>query len=427
MKNILSAEILCVGTELLLGDIINTNASFMAQRLAELGIPVYRQGVVGDNPARLSAMLGEAFSRVDTVFLSGGLGPTCDDLTKETVAEFFGLPMRRDEATLSRIEKYFRDVGRPMPDNNRKQALVPEGAVVFPNGNGTAPGLAVESGEKTAILLPGPPVELEPLWYAEVAPYLAKRSSGTIVSHNVHVINLGESAAEEILRDMMLEGSNPTVAPYCKDGEVRLRVSAFAADAASADALCLGAIEKIKKTKVGEYIYGIDVDSAENALLAVLRERGMTLAVAESCTGGLLAKRVTDIAGCSDVFLGGCVTYANEAKIRLTGVNPETLAKHGAVSEETAKEMARGVRLALGASMGLATTGIAGPGGGTPEKPVGTVYVAVSTENGETVKRLSMSPLRSRAYIRYSSCTQAFGLGLAALSDAVKERAGDWA
>jgi len=415
MNVIKSAEILCVGTEILLGDIINTNASFMAQRLAELGIGVYRQGVVGDNPERLSAALGEAFSRADAVFLSGGLGPTCDDLTKETVADYFGLPMREDADTLRQIERYFRDVGRPMPDNNRKQALAPEGAVIFPNENGTAPGLAVEKDGKLAVLLPGPPVELEPLWYAEVAPFLEKRTDGIIRSHNVHVVNLGESAAEEILRDMMLSSQNPTVAPYAKDGEVRLRVSARAATADEADRLCFSLIEEIKMTKVGEYIYGIDVDSAENALLMTLREKGMTLAVAESCTGGMLAKRITDIAGCSDVFLGGCVTYANEAKMRLIGVSPETLAAHGAVSAETAVEMACGVRLALGASMGLSTTGIAGPGGGMPEKPVGTVYVAVSTEKGVAVKRLSMSPLRSRGYIRYSSCTQALSLGLSEL------------
>ncbi len=417
MKKIGSAEIICVGTEILLGDIINTNASFMAQRLAELGIPVYRQHLVGANPERITAALADAFSRCDAVFLSGGLGPTCDDLTKETVAEFFSLPLYEDKNTLSRIERYFADVGRPMPENNRKQALVPAGAVIFDNDNGTAPGLAVEKDGKTAVLLPGPPVEIEPLWYEKVEDYLRPRTDGIIVSHNVHVINLGESAAEEILRDLMTSGTNPTLAPYAKDGEVRLRVSARAANRAEADALCLGMIEKVKATEVGKYIYGIDAGSTENALVGLLRERGMTLAAAESCTGGMLAERVTALPGCSDVFLGCCVTYANSAKIGLVGVSPETLSAHGAVSAETAAEMARGARLALGASMGLATTGIAGPGGGTPEKPVGTVFVAVSTEKGETVKKLSMSPLRSRAYIRYSSCTQAFGLGIAALTN----------
>lgn len=411
MKNISSAEILCVGTELLLGDIINTNASFMAQRLAALGIPVYRQAVVGDNPDRLRAALAEAFSRTDTVFLSGGLGPTGDDLTKETVADFFGLPMASDARSLARIRRYFEDIGRPMPESNAKQALIPEGAVIFDNDWGTAPAMAVESGDRTAVLLPGPPVELVPLWNERVEPYLHLRSGAVILSRNLFILNMGESAVEEKLKELTFS-ANPTVATYAKDGEVRVRVSARAADSEAASRLCDEMIDRIAATEVGQFIYGVDVDSAENALLRKLRAAGMTLAAAESCTGGLLAKRVTDLPGCSDVFLGGCVTYANEAKMKLLGVRAETLERYGAVSEQTAREMARGVRLALGASMGLATTGIAGPGGGTPEKPVGTVYVAMSTEAGEVVKRLSMSPLRSRSYIRFSSATQAFSLGL---------------
>lgn len=412
MKEVRSAEILCVGTEILLGDIVNTNAVLMANRLAALGIPVYRQTVVGDNPGRLKKALDEAYSRADTVFLCGGLGPTCDDLTKETVAEYFGLPMHLDEPSLLRIKKYFSDIGRRMPDNNIKQAMIPEGAIIFQNDWGTAPALCIEHDGKTAILLPGPPVELEPIWHTRVEPYLHKRSGSVILSKNVHILNMGESAVEEILRDMMLAGGDLTVAPYAKDGEVRVRVSARATDPKTASALCDDAIAKIRSTEVGDFIYGIDVESAENALLMKLRAEGGTLAVAESCTGGLLAKRITDVPGCSDVFAGGCVTYSNEAKMRLLGVKKETLDSFSAVSEQTAAEMARGIRLALGTTMGLATTGYAGPGGGTPDKPVGTVFVAVSTANGEEVKRLSMSPLRSRAYIRYSSATQALGLGL---------------
>ena len=411
MKNITSAEILCVGTELLLGDIVNTNASFMARQLAALGIPVYRQSVVGDNPDRLKTALAEAFARTDAVFLSGGLGPTGDDLTKETVAEYFGLPMYLDEPSLARIRRYFADIHRPMPESNVKQAMIPEGSVIFDNDWGTAPAMAVECGDKVAVLLPGPPVELVPLWNERVAPYLHRLSGSVILSKNLFILNMGESAVEEKLKALTYS-KNPTVATYAKDGEVRVRVSARAADTDAAAALCDEMIATIRATEVGPFIYGVDVDSAENALVTLLRERGMTLAVAESCTGGLVAKRVTDLAGCSDVFLGGCVTYANEAKMALLGVRAETLAAYGAVSEQTAREMARGVRLALGASMGLATTGIAGPGGGTPEKPVGTVYVAMSTADGEVVKRLSMSPLRSRSYIRFSSATQAFSLGL---------------
>lgn len=414
ISEIKSAEILCVGTELLLGDIVNTNAAFMSQRLAELGISVFRQTTVGDNVERLGHALAAAFENADAVFLSGGLGPTCDDLTKETVADFFGLPMHLDEHTLNKIRRYFADTGREMPENNIKQAMIPEGAVIFENDWGTAPAMAVEDKKsgKTAILLPGVPIEMKTLWRERVHPYLCRRSGAVIVSRNVHILNMGESTVEELLRPMMSEWQNPTVAPYCKEGEVRVRVSARAESREKATELCDETIELIKRSGVGAYIYGIDVGSVENALLLRLRAAKKTLAVAESCTGGLVAKRLTDIPGCSDVFSGGCVTYCDEAKMKLIGVREDTLAAHTAVSAEVAAEMARGVRLALGADIGLATTGYAGPGGGTEKDPVGTVYVAISTSEGERVKRLSMSPLRSREYIRYSAATQALGLGL---------------
>ncbi len=413
-SEIKSAEILCVGTELLLGDIVNTNAAFMSQRLAEMGIPVYRQAVVGDNPARLREALDAAFRHADAVFLSGGLGPTCDDLTKETVAEYFGLPMHLDRHSLEKIKCYFADTGREMPENNVKQAMIPEGAVVFENNWGTAPALAVEDPTtgKTAVLLPGVPIEMKTIWRERVHPYLCRRSGGVIVSHNLHILNMGESTVEEHLRPMMSEWENPTVAPYCKEGEVRVRVSARASCHDEAEKMCAKAIDEIRSTEVGKYIYGLDVGSVENALLIKLRDSGRTLAVAESCTGGLIAKRITDIPGCSDVFIGGCVTYCNEAKMKLLGVSADTLREHTAVSAEVAAEMARGVRLALGADIGLSATGYAGPGGGTPEEPVGTVYVGISDAHGERVKRLSMSPLRSREYIRYSAATQAMSLAL---------------
>jgi nicotinamide-nucleotide amidase len=416
-----NAEILCVGTEILIGDIVNTNAAFISGRLALMGISQYYQAAVGDNPVRLENAIRGALTRCDLLIMSGGLGPTYDDLTKETAAKCMGRELYFHQRSYDRMKSYFDFRGRVMTENNVKQAYIPEGSVVFKNDWGTAPAVAVECGEKVAILLPGPPVELHPLWYERVEPYLAARSNSVILSKNLHILNMGESAVEEILRPMMQNDKNPTVAPYAKEGEVRVRVSARAATREEASALCDSAIERIRATDVGNFIYGIDVGTAENALLLSLRERGMTLAVAESCTGGLIAKRFTDIAGCSDVFLGGCVTYSNEAKMKLLGVKAETLAAHGAVSKETAAEMARGVRLALGADVGLATTGIAGPGGGTPEKPVGTVFVAISTAEGERVKRLSMSPLRSRAYIRQSSGTQAIGLGLGFLGNNTSE------
>lgn len=412
MKNVRSAEILCVGTELLLGDIINTNASYISRRLAALGIPVYRQAVVGDNPERMRQAIAESFSRSDCLILSGGLGPTCDDITKEMVAEHFGLELELNQEALDRMMEYFSSMGRNMTKNNEKQAMAPVGARVLQNNWGTAPGFVIEQGDKTAIMLPGPPIELEPMWRERVEPYLFERSNSVIVSKNIYILGMGESAVEEKLRYMMEELENPTVAPYAGNGECRVRVSARAKDEATASEMCDRQIEEIRKTEVGDYIYGIDVDSMENALVMHLRERGMTLACAESCTGGLIAKRITDLAGCSDVFLGGCVTYANEAKEKLIGVKHETLEGFGAVSEQTAREMAKGVRLALGADVGIATTGIAGPGGGTPDKPVGTVYIAVSTEEGEWVKLLNLSPKRSREFIRICAATNAMSLAL---------------
>ena len=408
-----SAEILCVGTELLLGDIVNTNAAFLSQKLAELGICVYRHTAVGDNPARLKAALERALSEVDMVITSGGLGPTYDDLTKETVAEYFGREMYMDEHSLCRIESYFKRTGRVMTDNNRKQAMMPRGAVIFDNDYGTAPSLAIVGGEdnsKTVIMLPGPPGEIIPIFNEKVLPYLHERRKSVIVSKNIHIFGMGESAVESVIGDIMRSAENPTVAPYCKEGEVRLRVTAMAKDESDASDLCDRMIARIKDTPVGEYIYGVDIDSLERATVEYLRRNSLTLATAESCTGGLISKRITDVSGASEVFLGGCVTYANEAKIRLLGVKPETLSAYGAVSEETAREMAKGVREALGSDIGVSVTGIAGPSGGTPEKPVGTVYIGVSTASGESVRRLSLSAMRSREYIRIVSASNALDM-----------------
>jgi nicotinamide-nucleotide amidase len=415
IKNIIkSAEILCVGTELLLGDIVNTNATFLSQRLAELGISVYRHTAVGDNPARLGAALSDALSHADLVITSGGLGPTYDDLTKETVAEYFGAPMELHERSLERIEGYFKRVGRVMTDNNKKQAMMPKGAIVFDNDYGTAPSLALsnENQSKSVIMLPGPASELVPIFKEKIIPYLRERSDRVLVSRNIHVFGMGESMVESKIEDIMKNSTNPTVAPYCKEGEVRLRVTASAENENAAKALCDDMIERISDTEVGDYIYGVDIDSLERAVVEFLRAKGLTLAFAESCTGGLVAKRITDVSGCSDVFMGSCVTYANEAKMRVLGVKAETLDKFGAVSAETACEMARGARERIGSDVAVSLTGIAGPGGGTPEKPVGTVYLAISTENGEEVRKLSLSAMRSREYIRMVSASNAFDMVL---------------
>ena len=412
-KTIETAEILCVGTELLLGDIVNTNAAYLSQQLAQLGIHVYRHTAVGDNPERLRRALDAAFAEADMVITSGGLGPTYDDLTKETVAEYFGRKMAMHEESLETIKAYFQRTGRVMTKNNEKQAMMPEGATVFPNHYGTAPALAIEggeNGEKTAIMLPGPPGELTKIFPEQVRPYLEKRRGHVLVSKNVHIFGMGESAVEEKLKGLMTEAENPTVAPYCKEGEVRLRVTAEADSAAAASEMCDRMIEKIRSTEVGNFIYGIDVESLEGAVVKFLHENHLTLSAAESCTGGLIAKRITDISGCSDVFFGGCVTYTNEVKQKLLGVRAETLQKYGAVSEETAAEMARGVRERLGTDIGVSATGIAGPSGGSETTPVGTVFIGISTERGEKVRRLSLSPMRSREYIRIVSAANAYDM-----------------
>ena len=403
MRNIKSAEILCVGTELLLGDIVNTNAAFLSQKLAELGICVYRHTAVGDNPKRLAAALERALSEVDLVITSGGLGPTYDDLTKETVAEYFGRGMYMDSHSLERIENYFAKTGRRMTENNRKQAMMPEGAIVFDNDYGTAPSLALCGGEgdsKTVIMLPGPPNEIVPIFNEKVLPYLLGRTEKVILSRNIQIFGMGESLVESVIGDIMKSSENPTVAPYCKSGEVRLRVTALADCEEEARRLCDGMVDRISSTEVGKHIYGVDVDSIEAAVVARLRERGLTLACAESCTGGLVGKRITDISGASEVFLGGCITYTNEIKMKLLGVSAETLDKYGAVSEQTAAEMAAGVRRALGADIGVSVTGVAGPSGVTAETPVGTVFIGISSAEGEQVRRLSLSSMRSRTFIR---------------------------
>lgn len=418
-KIIATAEILCVGTELLLGDIVNTNAAYLSQQLAELGIHVYKHTAVGDNPERLRRALDAAFAEADMVITSGGLGPTYDDLTKETVAAYFGKKMEMHEESLRTIKEYFQRTGRAMSKNNEKQAMMPEGAVVFPNRYGTAPALAIEggvNGEKTAIMLPGPPGELTKIFPEEVRPYLESRHGVVLVSKNVHIFGMGESAVEEKLKELMTESKNPTVAPYCKEGEVRLRVTAEADSKESAAEMCDLMIERIRNTEVGEFIYGVDVGSLEGAVVKFLRERGLTLAVAESCTGGLIAKRITDIAGCSDVFLGGCVTYANEVKKALLGVSADSLEKFGAVSEQVAAEMARGARQRLGSDIGVSATGVAGPTGGSEAKPVGTVFIGISTEKGESVRKLSLSPMRSRDYIRIVSAANAYDMILKSMN-----------
>lgn len=385
----MTGEILCVGTELLLGDIINTNAAFLARELAALGIGVYHQTVVGDNGGRLREAVELALSRSDLLVMTGGLGPTYDDITKETATEALGKKLVWNQQAYDRMEAYFARTGRVMSENNRKQAMMPEGAVVFQNENGTAPGAAMESGEKVIVLLPGPPSEMEPMFCNQVRPYLEGKTGQTFLSRTVHLFGIGESAAEEQLRELMESSHNPTVAPYAKTGEVLLRVTAAAKNEQEAKKLLAPAVEKIQK-RMGPYVYGVDVGTLQNAAVTALRQKGLTVSTAESCTGGGVAKRITEVPGASQVLQAGICTYTNRMKAELLGVKERTLQNYGAVSERTALEMAQGVRIRTGADIGVSVTGVAGPDP-SEGKPVGLVFVSVSSQWYEQTVQLHLA------------------------------------
>jgi len=408
----MTAEIICVGTELLLGDVVNTNAVHIAKGLASAGINVYYQSVVGDNPQRLKDSIRLAFGRSDLIVMTGGLGPTFDDLTKETVADYFGREMELHQPSYDRLieifENYYRGQNKKMTENNIKQAYMPKGAVVFKNMNGTAPGLAVTDGNKTAVLMPGPPREMVPMFDNQVMPYLSRDSKKVLISTNIHMFGIGESAVEDILHDYMLSMDNPTIAPYARTGEVYLRVTASAADKKHADDLLKPVVDRIENI-LGKYIYGIDVGNLETAVVMKLKEKKLTVATAESCTGGLVSKQITNVSGSSEVFSCGICAYGNDIKMKLLGVTENTLEKYGAVSAETAKEMAAGARKISGADIGISVTGIAGPEGGTEEKPVGLVYIGIDSKGlRETVKlTLSRGHQDERDLIRYTAALHA--------------------
>ncbi|MBD5646756.1 MAG: competence/damage-inducible protein A [Desulfovibrio sp.] len=375
----MKAEIISVGTELLLGHTVNTDAAHVARELAAFGIDLEHVQTVGDNAARLEAALREALARSSLVICTGGLGPTEDDLTKETVARVAGRPLMEDAESLARLREYFGT--RPMGENQFKQALLPRGAEAFPNSVGTAPGCAVPVAEdKFVLLLPGPPSELLPMLEQSVRPFLGRRTGAVIVSAMIRTFGIGEGAAAERIRDLM-QGGNPTAATYATEGEMFVRVTAKAADEAAAQALAAPLVRAVCE-RLGDVVYGVDVPSLEAVVVRGLAAVGLHLVTAESCTGGLLAKRITDQPGSSAVFETGLVTYANASKVRLLGVPEDMLAAHGAVSPQTAAFMAEGARLRQGGDLGLGITGIAGPDGGTPEKPVGLVYIALSAPDG---------------------------------------------
>lgn len=413
-----SAEILCIGTELLMGDIINTNAAYLAKELAGLGINLYHQSVVGDNPERLRQSLQLALSRADIVITTGGLGPTYDDLSKETIAACFGRKLVMDEESLIRIQAHFLRLGREMTDNNKKQAMMPQDCVIFQNENGTAPGCAIEgSGElegKTAIMLPGPPREMKPMFEQQVKPYLLKDSDTRLVSHTMHFFGIGESMLEDKLRELMEKSLNPTVAPYAKTGEVQLRVTARVKNGEDADLLLKPVMEQIRQT-VGEFLYGVDVGDLQTAAVRLLTEKGLKVAVAESCTGGYLAKRLTDVSGSSKVFECGVCSYSNRIKHQLLGVSEQTLEEYGAISEQTAEQMASGVRNLSGADIGISVTGNAGPTA-DEGKEVGLVYIGVDSPKMTHVFTLHVNrrDQDARETIRYLASSHALSLILKA-------------
>ncbi|MBI2844148.1 MAG: competence/damage-inducible protein A [Armatimonadetes bacterium] len=381
------AEIVSVGTELLLGQIVDTNAAHLSRILSELGIDVYYRSTVGDNLDRIVDAIRLALSRSDLVFTIGGLGPTEDDLTKEAVAKALGVELALDEESANWIREFFAARGLTMPERNLKQALGPktgEGRILL-NEVGTAPGAIFEKDGKIVIILPGPPGEFATMIERGVVPYLREKTAGVpalIKSRVLKIAGLGESAVEERVRDL-IGTRNPTVAPLAHLGEIHLRITAKAEDAATADRM-IREVESKLRDRLGDYVFGADEDTIEQVILERLVDLRLTVSFAESCTGGLLSHRITNISGSSAAFIAGIVSYSNESKSRFLGVPAELIERHGAVSGEAAKAMASGVRVAVGTSIGMGITGIAGPGGGTPTKPVGLVYIALSAEDIDT-------------------------------------------
>ena len=399
-----TAEILAVGTELLLGNVVNTNARDISQALSELGINVFHHSVVGDNPERLKKAVELAANRADIIIATGGLGPTHDDITKEVIAEVFGKHMVFNEDVAEKIRSFFKNRlhNVQMTENNLRQAEFPEGAEILENEVGTAPGCAFEANGKHVLMIPGPPRECRSMLRTGVMPYLLKLSNSELHSHNVHVFGQGESSVEDKLRELMQKSLNPTLAPYAKDGEMMLRVTAKARSKKEADEMMAPMIDIIKDT-LGDVIYGIDTDSLENTVAILLKQHNKTICTAESCTGGLISKRLTDIPGISAVYLGGFVTYSDESKIKLLDIDEALLKEKGAVSEEIALAMADNARKKLGADIGISVTGVAGPDSDKCGLEVGTVFVALTTKDNSYCRSLRLFHDRDRIRIAAAS------------------------
>ena len=389
-----TAEIIAVGTELLLGNIVNTNARDISQALSAVGVNVFWHTVVGDNPQRLKEALDVARRRADIIITTGGLGPTYDDLTKQTICEAFGKPLVLHQDILDDLKVFFeKNVHMKMPSNNLQQAELPEGCTVFDNPVGTAPGCAFEADGVHVLMLPGPPFEMLTMLKGHVVPYLRNLSSEVIVSHDIMTFGLGESPMEELMREKMSRMENPSLATYAKPSEVRLRATAKAESVEAAEAM-LSPVVKDVTDFLGDYVYGVDVSSLEETCFRLLKEKGLTLATAESCTGGRVAERITALPGVSAVYRGGVVSYWTSVKADVLGVPQETLDAHGAVSEETARAMAEGARRVTGADIAVSVTGVAGPESDERGVPVGIVYIGLATPDGTFCRPLDLGKRR---------------------------------
>lgn len=401
-------ELISVGTEILLGNIVNTNAAWLSEKCAALGFSQYHQSVVGDNPARLEATLRLALENSDVVILTGGLGPTQDDLTKETAAKVFEMALVEDAHTRQRLEEFFKNnIYKEIPENNWKQAVIPDGARVVDNHNGMAPGLILEKNGKTAILLPGPPNEMMPMFEESIVPYLSCLQADAFYSKMIKLCGIGESQAETEILDLIDKQTNPTIATYAKTGEVHIRVTAKAATQEDAKGLVKPVVKQIK-SRFGNLVYSTDErESLEEAVIKLLRKEDMTVCTAESCTGGMVAGSLVNVPGASEVFHQGYVTYSNRAKRKLLGVDKTTLKKYGAVSKQTAREMALGAVLASGADIGLSITGVAGPDP-DEDKPVGLVYIGCCHSDNVFVEEYTFKGNRQK--IRQQAVTKALDL-----------------
>ena len=403
----MKAEIIAVGTELLMGEILNSNSRDIARELYNLGIDVYHQSVVGDNLNRISKELETAFERADLVITTGGLGPTRDDLTKEAAAHFLKRDMILDEESIKHLEDFFGSRGLPLNEGNKRQAYFPEGAKIIPNENGTAPACIIEFDEKVLVILPGPPREVIPLMEKYIIPYLEKRTGKVFISDIINISGIGEGHMEEKIMDIIEAQENPTVAPYAKEHGLTLRVTASASTEQEARLLLEPVVKKVCD-RLGMDVYAIGDTTLEAVVASLLIEQNLSISVAESCSGGLLAGRLINYPGISKVFKEGFITYSNESKINTLGVDSKILSKYGAVSEEVAKQMAKGAADRAKSDVALSITGIAGPDGGTDEKPVGLVYIGLYLL-GE-VKVMKMDSWGSRDNVRRRAVSQALDM-----------------